>query len=156
MAKDKSAAQIDYDRITKSSISGMLRTLDPHSMYFDRKQWEEFQNDQHSRYYGIGSAIVQRNGKVYIWSPTDGTASYRAGLRYGDHIVEINGDSTNGWTQAQVRSKLLGPEGTQLTLKVARIGVEKPVEFKLTRGAVPLPSVTNYFMLGQRRGLHKS
>jgi carboxyl-terminal processing protease len=152
MAKDKSAAQIDYDRITKSSISGMLRTLDPHSMYFDRKQWEEFQNDQHSRYYGIGSAIVQRNGKVYIWSPTDGTASYRAGLRYGDHIVEINGDSTNGWTQAQVRSKLLGPEGTQLTLKVARIGVEKPVEFKLTRGAVPLPSVSNYFMLGNGVG----
>jgi len=151
-AKDKSAAQIDYDRITKSSISGMLRTLDPHSMYFDRKQWEEFQNDQHSRYYGIGSAIVQRNGKVYIWSPTDGTASYRAGLRYGDHIVEINGDSTSGWTQAQVRSKLLGPEGTQLTLKVARIGVEKPLEFKLTRGAVPLPSVTNYFMLGNGVG----
>ncbi len=152
MAKDKSAAQIDYDRITKSSISGMLRTLDPHSMYFDRKQWEEFQNDQHSRYYGIGSAIVQRNGKVYIWSPTDGTASYRAGLRYGDHIVEINGDSTNGWTQAQVRSKLLGPEGTQLTLKVARIGVEKPLEVKLTRGAVPLPSVTNSFMLGNGVG----
>src|SRR6185503_7453791 len=152
MAKDKSAAQLDYDRVTKASITGMLHTLDPHSMYFDRKQWEEFQNDQRSRYYGIGSAIVQRNGKVYIWSPTEGTASYRAGLRFGDHIVEIYGESTTDWNQTQVRNKLIGPEGTQVTIKVARLGVEKPLEFKLTRGAVPLPSVANYFMLGSGVG----
>jgi carboxyl-terminal processing protease len=152
MAKDKSATQLDYDRVTKASISGMLHTLDPHSMYFDRKQWEEFQNDQHSRYFGIGSAIVERNGKVYIWAPTDGTAAYRAGLRYGDHIIEINGESTTGWNQSQVRNKLLGQEGTQVIVKVARLSVEKPLEFKLTRGAVPLPSVTNYFMLGNGVG----
>jgi len=147
VAKDKSATQIDYDRVTKASINGMLHTLDPHSMYFDRKQWEEFQNDQHSKYFGIGAAIIERNNKVYIWAPTEGTAAYRAGLRYGDHIVEINGESTTGWNQSQVRSKLIGPEGTQVNVKVARLGVEKPIEFKLTRGAVPLPSVTNYFLL---------
>src|ERR1043165_5747258 len=138
LAQEKSASTVDYDRAAKASINGMLRTLDPHSMYFDAKQWEEFQNDQRSRYYGIGSAIVQRNGKVYIWSPTEGTASYRAGLRFGDHIVEINGESTADWNQTQVRNKLIGPEGTQVTVKVARLGVEKPLEFKLTRGAVPL------------------
>ena len=152
MAKEKSATQIDYDRVTKASITGMLHTLDPHSMYFDRKQWEEFQNDQHSKYYGIGAAIVERNGKVYVWAPTDGTAAFRAGMRYGDHIIEINGESTTGWNQSQVRSKLIGPEATQVNVKVARLGVEKPLEFKLTRGAVPLPSVTNYFLLGNGVG----
>jgi carboxyl-terminal processing protease len=124
----------------------MLRTLDPHSMYFDAKQWEEFQNDQRSRYFGIGSAIIQRNGKVYIWAPTEGTASYRAGLRYGDQIIGINGESTEGWTQAQVRNKLIGPDGTQVVVKVERLGVG-PLEFKLTRGAVPLPSLSNAFLL---------
>ncbi len=148
VAKDHFAGQIDFNKLTKASITGMLRTLDPHSMYFDRQQWEEFQNDQSSRYYGIGSTIIQHSGKVYIVSPTEATASYKAGLRYGDHIAGINGESTDGWTQAQVRSKLLGPEGTTVAIKIGRLGVDKPLEFKLTRGSVPLPSVANYFMLG--------
>ena len=148
VAKDHFAGQVDFNKVTKASITGMLRTLDPHSMYFDRQQWEEFQNDQSSRYYGIGSTIIQHSGKVYIVSPTEGTASYKAGLRYGDHIAGINAESTEGWTQAQVRSKLLGPEGTTVTIKLARLGVDKPIEFKLTRGPVPLPSVANYFMVG--------
>jgi len=147
VAKDHYAGQVDLNKVTKASITGMLRTLDPHSMYFDRQQWEEFQNDQSSRYYGIGSTIIQHGGKVYVVSPTDGTASYKAGLRYGDHIAWINGESTEGWTQAQVRSKLIGPEGTTVTIKVVRLGVDKPLEFKLTRGSIPLPSVANTFML---------
>jgi carboxyl-terminal processing protease len=148
VAKDFYAGQVDFNKMAKASITGMLRTLDPHSMYFDRQQWEDFQNDQSSRYYGIGSSIIQHQGKVYIISPTAATASYRAGLRYGDHIAGINGESTEGWSQAQVRSKLLGPEGTAVTVKINRLGVDKPLEFKLTRGPVPLPSVANYFMLG--------
>ncbi|HVG19390.1 MAG TPA: S41 family peptidase, partial [Blastocatellia bacterium] len=152
VAKDNFAGQIDYDRLTKSSVTGMLHTLDPHSMYFDRKQWEEFQNDQHSRYFGIGSTIVQRYNKVYIWSPTEGTPSYRAGLRYGDLIVEINGESTASLNSQQVRQKLLGPEGTPVTVKVTRLGVDGPIEFNLIRGSVPLPSVSNFFMLGNGVG----
>jgi len=152
VAKDNYGGQVDFDKLTKSSIVGMLRTLDPHSMYFDRQQWEDFQNDQHSRYYGIGSTIIQHNDKVYIVQAADGTASMKAGLRYGDQIVEVNGDSTAGWTSAQVRSKLIGPEGTPVTIKVARLSADKPVEFKLTRGPVSLPSLSNYFMLGNGIG----
>src|ERR1700742_2968717 len=66
LAKDNFAGTIDYEKLTKASILGMLHTLDPHSSYFDRKEWETFQNDQSSRYYGIGSTIGQRNDKVYI------------------------------------------------------------------------------------------
>ncbi|HSB12338.1 MAG TPA: S41 family peptidase [Blastocatellia bacterium] len=152
VARENFAGSLDFNKATKASITGMLRTLDPHSMYFDRQQWEEFQNDQSSRYYGIGSTIIQHGGKVFIVSPTEGTASYRAGLRYGDHIAGINGESTDGWTQAQVRSKLIGPEGTTVTVKIVRLGSDKPLEFKLTRGPVPLPSVANYFMLGSGVG----
>lgn len=151
-AKDNYAGQVDYNKITKASITGMLRTLDPHSMYLDRKQWDEFQDDQRSRYFGIGSTIAQRNNKVYVLSPTEGTPSYRAGLRYGDHITEINGEPTTGWTVTQVRSKLLGPEGTVVKFKIARAGVANPIEFKFSRGAVPLPSIANYFMFGNGVG----
>ena len=141
-----------YDKVYKSSILGMLHTLDPHSSYFDKKEWEEFQNDQRSRYSGIGAFIGMRNGKVYIMSPFNGTPAYKAGIRYGDQIVEINGEATEGWTQLQVSNKLIGPEGTPVTVKLARAGVAQPLEFKLTRGSVPLPSITNYSMISNGIG----
>jgi carboxyl-terminal processing protease len=152
LAKDKYAGSIDYDRLTKSSIVGMLHTLDPHSSYFDRKAWEEFLNDQRSRYTGIGSVISQRYDKVYILAPTEGAPAYRAGLRFGDHIVAVDGESTKGWNTSQVRSKLIGPEGTQVTVRVERLGMSQPLEVKITRSAVPKPSVANYFMVGNGIG----
>ncbi|MFY9611176.1 MAG: S41 family peptidase [Blastocatellia bacterium] len=151
-AKENYAGQIDYDRLTKGSILGMLHTLDPHSNYFDRKEWESFQNEQRSRYSGIGSTIGQRNNAVYIMSPFAGTPAHRGGVRYGDQIVNINGESTEGWNSQQVSNKLLGPEGTPVTVKVARAGVKDPIEFKFIREAVPLPSITNYYMIGNGVG----
>lgn len=146
------AGQVDPEKVTKASIQGMLHTLDPHSSYLDRKEWQAFQNEQRSRYSGIGSTIAQRNGKVYIMSPFDGTPSHKAGIRYGDLIVEINGESTDGWSSLQVSNKLLGQEGTPVTVKVARLGVDQPLEFKLTRGTVPLPSIASYFMVSKGIG----
>lgn len=151
-AKEHYAGQIDYDRLTKGSILGMLHTLDPHSNYFDRKEWESFQNEQRSRYSGIGSTIGQRNTAVYIMSPFAGTPAHRGGVRYGDQIININGESTEGWNSQQVSNKLLGPEGTPVTVKVARAGVRDPIEFKFIREAVPLPSISNYYLIGNGVG----
>src|ERR1044072_6788600 len=146
VAKDKYAGQIDFDKMTKASILGMLPTLDPHSGYFDRKEWESFQNDQRSRYYGIGSTIAQRNDKVYIMSPFEGPPAQRVGIRYGDQIIAVNGESAEGWTSRQASDKLIGPEGTPVTVKVSRPGVSQPIEFKFVREAVPLPSVSNFYL----------
>jgi carboxyl-terminal processing protease len=85
-------------------------------------------------------------------SPFDGTPAHRGGIRYGDQIVQIDGESTETWTSLQVSQKLIGPEGTSVTVKVARLGVSQPVEFKFVREAVPLPSVTNYYMAGNGIG----
>jgi carboxyl-terminal processing protease len=152
IADENYAGTIDYDKVYKASILGMLHTLDPHSSYFDRKEWEEFMNDQRSRYSGIGAYIAQRNDKVYITSPFNGTPAYKAGLRYGDQLIEISGESTTGLNSNQVSSKLIGPEGTPVTVKVKRAGVAEPIEYKLIRGSVPLPSVTSYSMIGNGIG----
>lgn len=152
VAKDHYAGQIDLNKATKASILGMLHTLDPHSNYFDQKEWEKVQQDQRSRYSGIGSTIAQRNDKVYIMSPFDGTPAHRGGVRYGDQIVEINGESTDTWNSQQVSAKLIGPEGTSVTVKVARLGETQPLEFKFVREAVKLDSVTNYYMIGNGAG----
>ena len=152
VAQDNYAGKVEWDKLTKASILGMLHTLDPHSGYFDRKEWEDFQNDQRSRYYGIGSTIAQRSGKVYIMSPFNGTPAHRGGVHFGDQIVEVDGQSTEGWTSLQVSGKLLGPVGTAVTVKLARLGVAQPLEFKLIRAEVPLPSIPNYFMAGNGAG----
>jgi len=152
VARSHYAGEVDSDRITKSSIVGMLHTLDPHSSYLDPKEWQEFQSQQQSHYSGIGSTIIPHNGKVYILSPFDGTPSYRAGIRYGDQIIEIDGQSTEGWTSVQVTNKLLGPEGTPVSVKISRIGVDHPLEYKLVRASVPLPSIASYFMVGKGIG----
>jgi len=146
VAKDNYAGQVDLNKATKASILGMLHTLDPHSNYFDPKEWEKVQQDQRSRYSGIGSTIAQRNDKVYIMSPFDGTPAHRGGIRYGDQIVEINGESTEAWSSQQVSTKLVGPEGTSVTVKVSRLGATQPLEFKFVREAVKLDSVTNFYM----------
>jgi carboxyl-terminal processing protease len=151
-AEDNFAGAVDPEKLTKSSILGMLHTLDPHSNYFDKKEWEKVQQDQRSRYSGIGSTIAQRNDKVYIMSPFDGTPAHRGGVRYGDQIIAINGESTENWTSLQVSQKLIGPEGTAVTVKVARLGVVEPLEFKFVRASVPLPSVTNYYLVGSGIG----
>lgn len=147
LVQDNYAGKLDFERVYKSSILGMLHTLDPHSSYFDRKEWESFQNDQRSRYTGIGASIAARNGKVYVMATFNGAPAHRAGIRFGDHIVEVNGESTEGWTSQQVSGKLLGPEGTPVVVKFGRLGVSQPVEYKLTRAAVALPSITNYYLL---------
>jgi carboxyl-terminal processing protease len=152
VARSHYAGEIDSERVTKSSILGMLHTLDPHSSYLDPKEWQEFQSQQQSHYSGIGSTIIPHNGKVYILSPFDGTPSYRAGIRYGDQIIEIDGQSTEGWTSVQVTNKLLGPEGTPVAVKISRIGVDHPLEYKLVRASVPLPSIASYFMVGKGIG----
>src|SRR5215813_10526002 len=146
VAKDHYAGEVDFNKMTKASILGMLHTLDPHSNFFDAKEWEKVQQDQRSRYSGIGSTIIQRYDKVYIMSPFDDTPAHRGGIRYGDQIIQINGESTETWSSQQVSQKLVGPEGTSVTVKVLRLGAAQPVEFKFVREAVPLPSVSNYYM----------
>jgi carboxyl-terminal processing protease len=147
VAREHYAGEIDYNRMTKASVIGMLHTLDPHSSYLDPAEFEDFMGKQRSQYSGIGSTIMQYDDKVFIQSPFNGTPAHRGGIRFGDHIVEINGESTEGWNSRQVSSKLLGPQGTPVVVKVARVGQSQPLEFRLTRGRVPLPSISNYHLL---------
>ncbi len=139
--------QPEYEVLTRAAIAGMLRTLDPHSNFFDKKSFEETRNEQRSQYYGIGASIQQRFGGVYIMEPFKDTPAARAGLRYGDLIVAIDDKNTEKWNSDQVRDNLRGELGTEVKVTVKRAGVEKPVVVKLERGAVDLPSISNTFIV---------
>lgn len=137
--------KIEYDSLVKAAIQGMLHTLDPHSNFFDKREYARFRIEQTSQYYGIGATIGPRNGKVYILAPFENTPAHRAGLRYGDQIVAINGESTEGWPSAQVSERLRGPRGTTVEVQILRAGEERPRTVRLVRDAVPLPTIENAY-----------
>jgi carboxyl-terminal processing protease len=139
--------QPDYEVLTRAAVSGMLRTLDPHSNFYDKKAFEETRNDQRSQYYGIGASIQQRFGGVYIMEPFKDTPAARGGLRYGDLIIAIDDKDTAKWNSDQVRDNLRGELGTEVKVTVKRAGVEKPIAVTMERGAVDLPSISNTFIV---------
>lgn len=141
------AGEVDHERLSYSAISEMLQVLDPHSAFYTKEDFQELRSQQQSEYFGIGATVSQRQNKVYILAPHDGTPAARAGLLYGDHIVLVNGKSTEGWNSGKVASELKGPRGTQVKVGVSRPGVEKPIEVTISRDAVALPSIPNVFMV---------
>ncbi len=137
----------EYDLLTRASIAGMLRSLDPHSNFYDRKSFDEMRREQRSHYYGIGATIQQRLRGVYIIEPFKDTPAMRAGLRYGDQIVAIGGENTEKWNSDQVRNSLRGELGTKVVVTVRRTGVADPVTVTIERGTVDLPSVSNFYIV---------
>jgi carboxyl-terminal processing protease len=145
--------KISYNDIFKSSIDGMLHTLDPHSNYFDAKEFEQFRTDQSSRYYGIGATIgdlSDEKGTViatYIKATFDTAPAHRAGLRYGDKIVEVNGASMLGKSFSEVRNFLRGPRGTKAKLVVERLSTGKRETVDIVRDAVSQPSIQEAYLI---------
>lgn len=146
-------SKLNYNDVVKSSIDSMLSTLDPHSNYFDAKEFEQFMTDQSSRYYGIGATIgdlSDADGKIiatYIKATFDGAPANRAGLRYGDKIVEVNGQSMLGKPFNEVRSFLRGPQGTTAKLVVEHLATGKRETVDIIRDAVPQPSISEIYMI---------
>lgn len=144
---------LDYGEIFKSSIDSMLHTLDPHSNYYDAKEYEQFKTDQSSKYFGIGATIgdlSDADGKViatYIKATFEGAPAHRGGLRYGDKIIEVNGTSMLGKPFNEVRNFLRGPEGTSAKIVVERLGTGKRDTIDIVRGAVPQPSIGEAYMI---------
>lgn len=145
--------KLDYNALFKTSIDGMLHTLDPHSNYFDAKEFEQFRTSQSSQYFGIGATIgdlSDEKGNViatYVKATFDGAPANRAGLRYGDKIVEVNGTSMVGKPFNEVREFLRGPRGTAATLVVERYGSGKRERVEIIRDAVSQPSIAEAYMI---------
>src|SRR5262249_46329480 len=117
--------------IYKGSIPGMLRTLDPHSNFFDPKDFQALRDDQKGHYYGVGMTVGPRNGKTIVIAPFGGSPAYKAGLRPGDVILEVNDKHTENLTTSEIADLLKGPRGTHVQVVVGREGVEKPITFNI-------------------------
>jgi carboxyl-terminal processing protease len=139
-------------QMTHATIQGMLHTLDPHSNYFDESEFRLMREDQRGSFFGVGAIIQQQPDGIVVVQVVRGGPSEKAGIRSGDYIREINGQSTDGWTNNQAVQKLRGDKGTLVEVSIQRPGFADPLKFSLTRGEIPTNSVYYSFMLTPTTG----
>ncbi|MCH5244683.1 MAG: S41 family peptidase [Lentimicrobiaceae bacterium] len=137
--------------LIKTALDAMLRTLDPYTVYIPEAEIEDFRIMTEGEYGGIGSTIHARDGWIYISDPYEGFPADQAGLKPGDRIVAINGESTQGKNVSDVSALLKGQAGTSLVLLVEREG-SKPKEYNLVRREIKIKNVTYSGMLRDEVG----
>jgi carboxyl-terminal processing protease len=135
------------------AIDGMLQELgDPHTGFLPAKEYENLRIQTQGEYGGLGISINKRNGWVTVINPLPGTPGERAGLRAGDQIIEVNGESAKGWTDDEAVAKLRGPKGTPVELKIGRLGVPEPIPFTIIRDEIHIKAVPAAYMLDSSVG----
>lgn len=140
-----------FQSMTRSALVGALKSLDPHSDFYDAEEWREFLDEEESTYAGIGATIAAytRNGvdSTYVLAVFSGTAAAGAKLKYGDRFVDINGKDVSTMASDDVRELLRGASGTTLRVTVERAATGKLEAFYLRRGMIPQPSVPDAYIL---------
>jgi carboxyl-terminal processing protease len=142
------ADPVDVEKtIYNGAIPSMLRTLDPHSNFFDPKSFAQLREEQRGRYYGVGMTVTPREGKTIVLAPFPGSPAQKAGLRPGDIIVQVDGTMTEGKTTSEIADLLKGPRGTVVKVYVEREGHAEPIEFSIVRDEIPRFSVEHSFLI---------
>ncbi len=142
----ESVAAVPVDSLVRGTVWGMLTALDPHSSYLDAADYEDMIERFRGDFEGIGIYFEVREGKLLVISPIVGSPSYGK-LRAGDHIVEIEGVSTEGISTDEVMEKLRGTRGSQVRVSLRRQGREEQLSFAIRRDRVEIRSVPYAYMV---------
>lgn len=146
--QDHYADEVDADAaLYHGAIPYMLRMLDPHSSFFSPDAFKQLRDDQKGQYAGVGMSIDNRGGGTTVVAPFPRTPAYRAGLRPGDVIVEVDGENVEELNVSEVAGRLKGTPGTDVRIGVERRGIEDLIEFEVTRAWIPQPSIPTAFEL---------
>lgn len=137
----------ENEKLVKGAIDGMLRTLDPHTVYLPEQRAQRMDEEFHGEYSGIGIQFDLRDGAIVVISPLEGTPAFRLGIRAGDRIVAIDGKPLNKTiTNEDVFKALRGASGSIVTVTVEREG-EEPQDFAIERAKIPIESIPYAYMM---------
>ncbi|MBX6322091.1 MAG: S41 family peptidase [Rhodospirillaceae bacterium] len=132
--------EVSDQELIEAAINGMLTHLDPHSSYLDAKSFQDMQVQTKGEFGGLGIEVTMENGFVKVVSPIDDTPAARAGIRPGDFIIQLDGQSVQGMTLNEAVDKMRGPVNSKITLTIQR-GTEEPFDVSLTRDIIKIQSV---------------
>lgn len=144
---------IDAEKSINTAINAMLNDIDPYTEYIPAKEQEQFRSMTSGEYGGIGSTIQETPKGVIIANPYEGSPALAAGLKPGDLIIMIDGDSTAGWRSSKVSEHLKGQSGTTVKVTVNRPWTDDSIKtFDIKRAKIQIPSVPYYGMLRDNIG----
>jgi carboxyl-terminal processing protease len=138
--------KVDSEQLLEDGIRGMLRDLDPHSTYLDRALYKAMKEEQRGSFCGLGIEVYKRGDFITVKRPLEDTPAYRMGVKAGDRITEVDGESTLDMPLDEAVSKLKGALGTKVSIVLKRYGVKQPIPMTLTRAKIATKSVTNAFL----------
>ncbi|MFN7924614.1 MAG: S41 family peptidase [Bryobacteraceae bacterium] len=142
------ADKVSADKaIYRGAVPGMLRTLDPHSSFFDPKDFQLLREDQKGAYFGVGMSVAPKMNRTMVIAPFPGSPAYKAGIRPGDLIMFVNDKSTENLRTDEVADLLKGPKGTPVQVVIAREGTPQNLTFNIVRDEIPRKSVEDAFWL---------
>jgi carboxyl-terminal processing protease len=141
------ADDVPASKLVYASIHGMLGTLDPHTNFLEPEEYSSMVEKQRGSFYGLGIIISKRNGKVTVITPVEGSPADRLGIRAGDVIDRVEGQSIDDLPVDAVVKKLKGPKGTKVHITIVRPGLDEPLQMTVVRAEIPTNSVSYAFML---------
>jgi len=139
--KENYVSDVNTRDLIYGALNGMMKSLDPFSAFFTPEQYKEFRQETEGEFGGVGIEIGMEKGRPIVISPIEGTPAFRAGIRSGDIIVEINGEDTSNMTLMDVVRRIRGKPGTKVTLTIMRKGLDKPLKIELERAIIKVESV---------------
>ena len=141
--KDRYVEVPNDKTVVQGAISGMLESLDPHSAFFSKEEFQEMQQDTKGQFGGVGIEISTKNKMLTVMTPIEGTPASEAGLKTGDIIIKINEQSTEKLSLFEAVKLMRGKPGTWVELTVRREKEDKPLVFRIKRAVINVKSVTS-------------
>jgi len=130
--------------LVENSINGMLTGLDPHSNYMNAKAFRDMQVQTRGEFGGLGIEVTQEGGYIRVISPIDDTPASRAGVKPGDLILSLDGQTVQGLTLNDAVDKMRGAPNSKITLTIKREGVDKPIELSMQREIIHIQVVKSH------------
>ncbi|MBX7231283.1 MAG: S41 family peptidase [Bdellovibrionales bacterium] len=132
--------EVDLKKLIYGGIKGLLQVLDPHTSFLPPDIFKEFESETSGEFGGLGIEITIQKGVLTIISPIEDTPAWKAGIKAGDKLIEINGESTKGMSLAEAAQKMKGKMNSTTNLGIYREGFDKPKIFSITRAKIKLKS----------------
>ncbi len=142
--KDNYVNEIDDKELIYGAIKGVASALDPYSSFLTPEMYKELQVETTGEFGGLGIEITIKDDILTIVAPIEDTPAFRAGLKSGDKIIKINGESTKNLSLMEAVKKLRGPKGTKVTLTILREGEAKPFDITIVRDIIKIKSVKEF------------